>query len=194
MALLNRQVYSMGPLLRLQWEREGEAPEQVKARGSLWLERGVLESLRRCLIPAQAPPDKPHVHGSSCWLWTGSVDGEGKGIVYNQDKGWTVHRLLYTIQHGPLSERTLLYSTCGVARCVNPLHHTAVDRGPIRRPRLAPFTSTQYPRCKYGHALSPENTYLFQGKPMCRDCRAAAQARYRLRAGPPRGKPSSGPR
>ena len=185
MALLSKQVVTMGPLLRLQWERAGEPEEQTKARGSLWLERGVLEALKRNLLPAAPPEGKAHVHPSSCWMWTGTVDGEGKGMVYNQGKGWSVHRLLYTIQHGPLSERTLLYSTCGVQRCVNPMHYTAVARGPVARNRLDPFTSTQHPRCKNGHAMTPENTYLFQGKPMCRDCRAAAQARYRR-------KPSSG--
>jgi hypothetical protein len=190
-ALLAKNVYEMGPLLRLQWQGNGEAPEQAKARGSLWLERAVLERLKTGLLPAQSPPEKGHVHKSPCWVWTGPADKEGKGVIYNQDKGWLIHRLLYVIEFGPITERTLLYSTCGVDRCCNPHHYVAVDRGPIRRQPM-PFTQTQVPRCRNGHPMTPENVYLFQGKPMCRDCRALAQSRYRHRHQSQRPHPSSG--
>jgi hypothetical protein len=179
-ALLAKDIYHMGPLLRLQWQADGETEEQKKGRGSLWLERAVVDRLRTSLVPMNRPEGASHVHPSQCWVWTGPVDGEGKGIVYNQDRGWMAHRLLYVIQFGPITERTLLYSTCGVARCCNPHHYTAVDRGPVKRQAMG-FTQTQHPRCRYGHAMTPENTYVFQGKPMCRDCRAAAQQRYRQR-------------
>lgn len=183
MALLSKDIYHMGPLLRLQWQADGEPEERKRARGSLWLERAVVERLRTSLLPANPPEGKTHVHPSQCWLWTGPVDGEGKGVVYNQDKGWPIHRLLYTIQFGPITERDLLYSTCGVARCCNPHHYVAVQRGPIPRPIMGAF-QTQVPRCRNGHAMTPENTYVFQGKPMCRDCRALAQSRYRQRGAP----------
>ena len=195
MTLLGKQVDQLGPMLRLRWEAEGETEPQVKARGTLWLERAVLERLKTGLLPAQRPPTKAHVHPSPCWLWTGPVDGEGKGVIYNQGHAWNINRLLYTIQYGPLSERVLLYSTCGVPRCCNPYHHVALDRGPIRRP-VMDLLQRMYPRCRNGHAMTPENTYVFGGKAMCRDCRAAAQARYRRRGGPPpageRRPPSSG--
>jgi hypothetical protein len=181
-ALLHKQIKEMGPLLRLQWERDGEPPQATAFRGKLWLERAALERLRSGLIPADPPPGKDHVHPSQCWVWTGPVDGEGKGVIYNQDKAWPIHRLLYVIQHGPIIERVLLYSTCGVARCCNPMHYVAMDRGPIRRPVIDHIRG-QFPECRNGHPMSPENTYLHNGKFMCRDCRAAAQARYRRRTG-----------
>ena len=126
----------------------GETDEQTRLRGSLWLERGVLERLRVGLLPAAPPPEKAHVPPSSCWLWTGPVDGGGRGVIYNQERTWNINRLLYTLQYGPLSERDLLYSTCGVARCCNPWHHTAVARGPVTRavavcPRIAGPTATR---------------------------------------------------
>ena len=178
MALLDKQVYQMGPLLRLQWQAAGEPEDKAKSRGSLWLERAALDCLRAGLVPATPPEGKTHVHPSPCWVWTGPADKEGKGVIYNQDKGWPIHRLLYVIQFGPITERVLLYSTCGVPRCCNPHHYVAVERGPIPRPILDPL-QTRVPRCRNGHALTPENVYLFQGKPMCRDCRALAQSRYR---------------
>jgi len=175
MALLEKHVYQMGPLLRLQWQVPGEPPPEAKARGSLWLERSLLEALRARLVP-MSPPD-PKL--SQCWVWTGPVDGDGRATVYNQDKQWTVPRLLFTIEFGPLSERVVLYSACGVPRCCNPNHYLPVNRGPIRRPKTSFFTPQVAPRCRYGHALTPANTYVYQGKVMCRDCRAAAQRRYR---------------
>jgi hypothetical protein len=181
-ALLHKQVREMGPLLRLQWEAPGEEPGAAAARGKLWLERVALERLRQGLVPASAPPGKDHVHPSQCWVWTGPVDGEGKGVIYNQNQTWPIHRLLYVIQHGPISERVLLYSTCGVPRCCNPMHYVALDRGPIRRP-VIDLIQGAYPRCRNGHLMTPQNTYMFGGKAMCRDCRAAAQSRYRQRTG-----------
>jgi hypothetical protein len=180
MALLDKQVTQMGPLLRLQWHGDGEPPEAARQRGNLWLERAILEDLRNRLVPMSPPDGHPSLHGSPCWVWTGPVDGDGRGIVYNQGKGWTISRLLYTIEFGPLGERTMLYTACGVPRCCNPHHFVPVDRGPVRRSPFG-FTQTRYPRCRNGHAMTPENTYLFEGKPMCRDCRAAAQRRYRGR-------------
>ena len=141
----------------------------------------MLERLRVGLIPCTPPNHLPATSGP-CWVWTGPVDAEGRGMVYNQDKAWHIHRLLYVIQHGPLSPRTHLHSACGNARCCNPLHQDAVERGPVARPPLQQVAG-RYPRCKNGHPLSPANVYVFEGKPMCRDCRAAAQARYRQREG-----------
>lgn len=173
MTLPERQVSHMGPLLRLQWLRHGDdAP-----RGSLWLERGVLERLRIGLIPVNPPAAVPESAGM-CWVWTGPVDAEGRGVVYNQEKAWHIHRLLYVIQYGPLDARTHLSAGCRNQRCCNPKHQIASERGPIERQPLHRVFG-RYPRCKNGHPLTPENVYVFEGKPMCRDCRAAAQARYR---------------
>ena len=185
MALLDKQITHMGPLLRLQWRRGEEPLEETKARGTLWIERGVLERLKSCLVPMAAPerpPEKAQVHPSPCWVWTGPVSSDGRAMIYNQDRAWQVNRLLYTIQHGLISERTLLYSACGVPRCCNPMHQQAIDSGPIARPSPA-MLKRRYPRCKRGHLMTPENSYTFQGKIMCRDCRAQAQSRYRQRVG-----------
>jgi hypothetical protein len=176
--LPEKQVYHMGPLLRVQWNHPRE-PEHER-KGSLWLERGVLERLRVGLIPV-TPPVPLQADAGPCWVWTGPVDAEGRGMVYNQEQAWHIHRLLYTIQHGPLSPRVHLHSACGNTRCCNPLHQQPIERGPIERP-ASHLVAGRYPRCKNGHALSPENVYVFEGKPMCRDCRAAAQARYRRRS------------
>lgn len=185
MTLPERQIFHMGPLLRLQWRQGGpqgdvEGSPESPRRGTLWLERGVLERIRAGLIPMQ-PPGPPYptgLHPSPCWVWSGPVDAEGKGVVYNQDHRWAIHRLLYVIDHGPLPDRVHLAPRCGNVRCCNPKHQARIERGPITRPK---GQVGLYPRCKYGHLMTPENTYVFYGKTMCRDCRAAAQARYRRR-------------
>jgi hypothetical protein len=178
MTLPERQIYNMGPLLRVQW-RLGVEGRDAFQRRALWLERGLMERIRTALIPMRPPdPPPPGLHPSPCWVWSGPVDAEGKGLVYNQDKRWPLHRLLYVISRGPLPDRIHLLPVCQNQRCCNPMHQLQVERGPITRPQ---GMDAMYPRCKYGHLMSPENTYEFQGKVMCRDCRAVAQARYRKR-------------
>jgi hypothetical protein len=113
-------------------------------------------------------------------------------MVYNQDRAWAVHRLLYIIEFGPLEDRIHLVTACGVGRCCNPHHQMQVDRGPIPRPPSS-VARGRYPMCRNGHLLTPQNVYVFQGKPMCRDCRTAAQARYRERQRTSSESPSLGP-
>lgn len=192
MTLPERQIFHMGPLLRLQWRHAGDSNEQSIRRGRLWIERDVLERIKVSLIPMAppGPPSPPGLHPSPCWVWTGPVDAEGRGVVYNQESRWPVHRLLYVIDHGPLPDRIHLFSKCGNPRCCNPRHQDAVPRGPVPRPAGG---EGMYPRCKRGHLLSPANTYVFQGKTMCRDCRAQAQSRYRRRQSSASPSPASGP-
>lgn len=123
------------------------------------------------------------------------MTSDGYPTIYNQDQSWNVARLIYTIQFGPLLDRVQLYSTCGVPRCCNPLHRMAVETGPIPRPQAGQVRG-RYPMCRNGHILTPQNVYLFQGKPMCRDCRAAAQSRYRqnVAINKVRGRPFSASR
>ena len=191
MSLTTKHLYHMGPLLRVQWQRGDEPENERVRRGSLWIEKPLLERLRAGLVPAVPPSTHQQLMGD-CWLWTGPADSDGRATVYNNERSWAVHRLLYVIEHGPLEDRVHLIPACGVGRCCNPHHQMQVDRGPVPRPPSS-VARGKYPVCRNGHVLTPQNVYLFQGKPMCRDCRAAAQARYRERQGRQRlssGSPS----
>lgn len=77
-----------------------------------------------------------HVHKTeSCWIWTGSVDGERKyGTTsgnYCEEK--SAHRVAYFIANGPVPDGLEVDHTCGVTRCVNPAHLEAVTRDENQR-------------------------------------------------------------
>lgn len=83
---------------------------------------------------------KIRVDPSGCHLWTGAVNPDGYGLVRRDGKLWRVHRLVYTLEVGPIPKGLSLDHRChsmpgtlcigGNAcmhrRCVNPKHLEAV--------------------------------------------------------------------
>jgi hypothetical protein len=41
---------------------------------------------------------------SGCWLWTGAMQRNGYGYFTLDRKNWRAHRLLYTMNVGPIPE------------------------------------------------------------------------------------------
>jgi hypothetical protein len=186
-----KNVVAFGPMIGLTW---GEGYEAQR----MWVQRADLEYLRSHLLPV-APPPLANVVGS-CWVWVGplSTDGrplmQGEGPDGRQTK--SVRRMLYDLVYGPLAARTFLAPGCAVGRCCNPHHCVTEERGPVRG-QSVPLQARQkagYDRCKYGHPLTPDNSYVYNGRKLCRTCRAKAQARYRTPPSPrrPGRNPSSG--
>ena len=156
----------LGSFIRLRWTGSGA-----------WLERDTLERLRVNLVPMKPPEGAPTKGG--CWVWVGPVLTTGRPVLYHKNDILSVPRLLWVLQNGPLSERETLKGLCGVGRCCNPDHRRIERTGPVTRRSLRPGQEWEYPRCKRGHVQTPENVYHYQGKTMCRDCRAANQRKYR---------------
>ena len=178
------RVIQFGPMIGLSW------PDNTR----LWVQRVDVEYLRLHLLPARSPrADLP----GSCWVWTGPVASDGRPVMQVAGNTTSVRRMLYDIEFGPLSVRDYLSTACGVGRCVNPHHTLAEGRGPVRG-KAPPRDTSGYDRCKHGHALTPDNSYLYQGRKMCRVCRAEAERRYRersvVRAGRERRAPARGRR
>lgn len=176
-----RNVIAFGPLIGLTW---GEGYEAQR----LWVQRADLEYLRSHLLPT-APPPMSQVPGS-CWVWVGPMSTDGRPLMQVEGQTKSVRRMLYDLVYGPLAARTFLAPGCAVGRCCNPHHVVTEDRGPVRG-QSVPFQKTGYDRCKYGHPLTPDNSYVYNGRKLCRTCRAKAQARYRTPPAP-RRRPSSG--
>lgn len=135
---------------------------------------------------------------TGCWIWLGGTNAEGYGLILPNGSDHVVraHRVSYALFVGPIPEGFTVDHTCHNAdaecpggkaclhrRCINPAHLEAVERGEnVRR------GSRRIPRthCRYGHELTPENTYVRVRRGYehreCRAChREQANARYHAR-------------
>ncbi len=62
----------------------------------------------------------------SCWLWKGQRNPAGYGIYDRARDGvrisWLVHRVVYTLEHGPIPDHLSVCHRCEDPACVNPAH------------------------------------------------------------------------
>lgn len=61
-------------------------------------------------------------NSGDCWLWTGSRDGQGYGMVKIGARSCRVHRLAYTLYVGPIPVNLIVRHACDVPSCCNPSH------------------------------------------------------------------------
>ena len=69
-----------------------------------------------------------------CWIWTGAVrargsngTGEPYGGVRYGDRPWLVHRLAWTLVHGPIPPRAMIDHGCHRTLCFRPEHLSPVS-------------------------------------------------------------------
>lgn len=58
----------------------------------------------------------------TCWLWIGSTDGDGYGVIGANGKVVKVHRLSYEIHFGEIPNGVDILHECDVRNCVKPKH------------------------------------------------------------------------
>jgi hypothetical protein len=65
----------------------------------------------------------------TCWVWTGTVNPRGYGLMGWQKKYHMAHRLAWEASHGlPVPDGLEIDHMCRVRSCVNPEHLQAVTR------------------------------------------------------------------
>jgi DNA-binding XRE family transcriptional regulator len=82
------------------------------------------------IIPAHSDEDaqrwrlftKIQFSRNGCWLWTGTDDGNGYGLLSVYDKLARAHRAVYQELVGPIPEGLELDHLCRNPSCVNPAH------------------------------------------------------------------------
>lgn len=58
---------------------------------------------------------------ATCWIWQGSTQNSGYGVLRVDQKNQTAHRYSFFLHNGRWPEPMCLHS-CDVRRCVNPYH------------------------------------------------------------------------
>lgn len=127
---------------------------------------------------------------TGCWLWQGA-SRNNYGTIWVDGRCLTSHRVAYELLVGPVPDGMdvdhVCHSedltcqggaTCRHRLCFNPDHLEPVTRRENAHRGRGLHGQTH---CKYGHELTPENTYaIMEGRWVRRRCRICESAR-RLR-------------
>ena len=116
---------------------------------------------------------------SGCWLWRGCKNRHGYGNVNSKTYGTKMaHRAVYARLVGTIPQGKEIDHLCRNRACVNPEHLEIVDH----KTNCARGSRSFKTHCIHGHALTPENRYVYKnGKRECRTCRTWATRRYTAR-------------
>lgn len=109
-----------------------------------------------------------------CWYWTGYLRSDGYG-------GYGVlsaYRVAYELLVGEVPDGLELDHVCRNHACINPDHLEPVTHQENMLRYAHHHHNSRKTHCKQGHAFTPDNTRVFQGKRQCKRCNAAAAKRY----------------
>lgn len=71
----------------------------------------------------------------TCVLWSGTYTMHTYPVVWVMDRGMAVNKLLWVLTYRQkFPDAQVVYQTCGMKQCVNPLHQLAVSRSWIMAP------------------------------------------------------------
>ena len=116
---------------------------------------------------------------TGCWLWQLHVDRDGYGVIKVKGMPRAAHRISFEAFKGAIPDGMQVDHVCRNRSCVNPEHLRAVDS---RTNTFAPGSeataavNSAKVRCPRGHEYA-----WYQGRRVCRPCRAEASARWRAR-------------
>lgn len=115
-----------------------------------------------------------------CWLWRGTVDGDGYGRRWDPwaRKDRKAHRVAYEEIVGPIPTGLVIDHLCRVRNCVNPAHMEPVTREENIARGLASPNKTH---CINGHEFNEQNTYRRGRRRHCRVCNRDAARRLAVR-------------
>jgi hypothetical protein len=70
--------------------------------------------------------------GERCWIWTGTVNNKGYGLLFITRRPKrvvrTAHRVSYELHKGPIPSCMGVLHRCDTPRCVNPEHFFLGDQ------------------------------------------------------------------
>lgn len=117
----------------------------------------------------------------TCWLWLGcKITGYGQLRVARKNK--PAHRISYEMHNGKIPKGLTIDHLCHIRHCVNPKHLEAVtQRENTMRSDNIVAVNARKTNCVRGHKFTPKNTYKWNGKRCCRECRTETGKQWFLR-------------
>jgi hypothetical protein len=119
-----------------------------------------------------------------CWTWAGSPTNMGYGRFGFEGHRELAHRVSYRIFKGDIPDGLHIDHLCRTPMCVNPVHLEAVTcRTNVLRGIGPTAANAKKEFCKRGHALTPENTYVYAstGYRNCRICKRMLKTEWDAR-------------
>ena len=121
---------------------------------------------------------------NGCLEWSGRLDRGGYGQITVAGRKVTTHRFAWIAAHGPILPGLDVLHRCDNPPCCDAYKclwlgtevENMVDRDTKGRNGFSAIVF-----CPQGHEYTEANTYVHGGKRMCRKCRLAADARYKVR-------------
>ncbi len=113
---------------------------------------------------------------SGCWLWLGTLDGKGYGVLSVNRRNVYAHRFSYVKKYGPIPKGKELDHKCRNTYCCNPDHVEAVTHreNMLRSEITLGGRHIRRTHCPKGHEYSKENTYIDPlNTRFCKICRRA---------------------
>jgi len=126
---------------------------------------------------------------SGCWIWIGSCNPDGYGMINVSGKTDRAHRVSYRLFKGEIPKGICVCHSCDKSYCCNPQHlflGTHKENMEDRAKKVR--TNASLTHCKRGHELSGYNlmnrVYKKTGKKY-RNCRTCKQLYERNENRPP---------
>jgi len=119
---------------------------------------------------------------TGCWDWQAHKNAAGYGgfIPRKRGKSYKAHRWAYEFIAGKTipDGYVLDHVTCSRPCCCNPDHLEPVtERENAMRGRSVAAANSKKTHCNFGHPLSGDNLYLYEGKKTARQCKACRTRR-----------------
>lgn len=124
---------------------------------------------------------------SDCWIWAGTKDKDGYGLISVDGKPKRAMRVAYELYRGPIPMGLVLDHFLYPERCIGPSCSNPQHLMPTTRSANSARSSwARKTHCPAGHEYSPENTVLENtgrgGKGRrCRKCRNEHIRQWQLR-------------